>query len=241
VNKGEKRELTVTYPEDYGAKDLAGKQILFKVHVKDVKLRELPELDDEFAKDLGEHSTLDELKKHIRERLEKDMQNRMEHFLREQAITRVTADSKVEIPPLLKARAAASIFEQEVENLVQRGANRDAVLAERDRLIGAADTEAERQLKLSFVTDEIAKRESLDVSDEELNKSMEEMIEESEGEDPRVRSYFNSERVRERYRDQLRVRKILDFVVSNATIEEVDEADVLREEAEISEEEKGDS
>lgn len=224
ASKDDKRQIVVDYPEDFRAKELAGKKITFAVAVKDIKVRQLPELDDDFAKDLGEYETLEALKQHVRENLEKDFRKRIDHFVREQALMKVVADSKVEIPPKLKSKVAASIFEQEIEKLTYRGAEREAVTAERDKIAEFADAEAARQLKVTFVSDEIARQENLNVSDEELNRSLEETIKESEQTDPRVRSYLSSERVRERYREQLRLGKILDFIVSNAKIEEVEQA-----------------
>ncbi len=224
AGKDNKKQITVAYPEDFRTKELAGKEITFAVTVKDVKVRQLPDLDDDFAKDLGEYDTLDKLKQHVRENLEKDLRKRIDHFVREQALMKVVTDSKAEIPPKLRSKVAASIFEEEVKKLAYRGADREALTAERDKIAEFAEAEAARQLKVTFVTDAIARQENLDVSDEELNQSLEETIKESEQTDPRVRSYLNSERVRERYREQLRVGKILDFIVSSAKIEEVDQA-----------------
>lgn len=241
MEKDETKKITVTYPEDYRAKELAGKEILFEVKVKDIKLRQLPELNDDFAKDLGEHGTLDELKQHIRERLEKDMERRIEQFMRDQAVTKVVADSKLEIPPKLKDRVAASIFEEEVNRLAQQGASRESINEQRDKLTEYVETEAERQLKLRFVVDEVAGKENIDISEEELEKSLEEISKESEEQESRVKEYFKSERVRERYREQLRVKKILDFIVDNAKIEEVDNLEPEPEPTESPEQEEGDS
>ncbi len=226
MTKDERKDVTVAYPDDFRAKELAGQSVRFAIQVRDTKLRELPEIDDEFAKDLGEYDSLEELKKHIRESLQKDLEKRVEHFLREQAVQKVTAASNVDLPPKLKARVAANVFEEEVKRLSQSGMDRETITADRDQLAEFAEAEATRQLKVTFVTDEIAKRENLSVSDEELNQSIEEMLQESGEEDARVRSYFNSERVRERYRDQLQVKKILDFIVGNAKIEEVTETEM---------------
>jgi len=214
---------------------------MFHVKVKDIKLRQLPELNDEFAKDLGEHTTLDALKAHIRERLEKDMERRIEQFMRDQAVTKIVADSKLEIPPKLKNKVAASIFEEEVNRMMQRGGTREAVYAERDKLVEYADAEAERQLKLTFVTDDIAKKENLAVTDEELEKSLDELSKESDDEKVKIKEYFKSERVRERYREQLRIKKILDFIVDGAKIEEVESLESGTEAREDSEKEEGDS
>jgi len=213
--KDGKKRITVNYPEDYSAKDLAGKEIQFDVKIKDIKLRELSELDDDFG--------------------------RIEDFLREQAISKITSESEVEIPPKLKSKVAASVFEEEVTKLAQQGANRETLTAQREKITEFAAKEAERQLKLTFVTDEIAKRENLGISDEELNESIEKMLEESEGVGADIRDYFKTERARERYRDQLRVKKILDFIVDGAKIVEVDEAEAESESTETEDESKGDS
>jgi trigger factor len=222
MSQNEEKRISVHYPEDYRAKDLAGKKVTFDVKMKDIKLRELPEINDEFAKDVG-YQDLNELKVRVQENLLKDLEKRIEHFLREQALGKVVAESKVEIPPKLKSRVAASLFEEEIQRMAQQGADRETITERRDKIIEFVALEAERRLKLNFVTDEISRRENLDVPDDELKKSIEETIAEAESSDPRIRNYFNSERVRERYKEQLRVKKILDFMVNNAKIEEVDQ------------------
>jgi trigger factor len=218
----EQKRIVIKYAEDYRAPDLAGKEVTFAVKMKDIKLRELAEINDDFAKDIG-YANLDEMKVKVRENLLKDLEKRIEHFVREQALGKIVADSKVEIPPKLKTRVAASIFEEEIRRMAQQGLDKEAITAQRDKMVTFSDAEAERRLKINFVTDEIARREKLEVPDEELKKSIEETIAEAETTDARIRSYFNSERVRDRYREQLRVRKILDFIVNNATIKEVDQ------------------
>ncbi|GAB4345660.1 MAG: trigger factor [Candidatus Abyssubacteria bacterium] len=224
--KDEKRRIKVTYPDDYRDAELAGKEIEFDVTVKDVKLRELPQLDDDFAKELGQFETLEELKKHTRENLQKDLERRLDHFVREQALSKLTNESKVEIPPKLKSRVAASIFEDEIRNLAYQGVKKETITEQRDKIVEFADAEAARQLRALFVTDEIARRENISVSDDELKQSIENTIKDSD--DPRMRDYLNSERVRERYRQQLLRNKILDFVIENAKIIEVEKADFER-------------
>lgn len=221
MQKNEARDVSVKYPDDFRTKELAGKDVMYHVTLKDVKLRQLPEVDDAFAKDLGECNTLEELKKTVREGLEKDMQRRIEHLMREQGIAKVVSESKLEIPPKLKAKVAASIFEEQVRSLASRGVDRETITAQRDKIAEQATTDAERQLKARFVADEIARRENITVSIEELNQRIEEMISEAEDKS-QAGTYFNSERVRESYRDQILAQKILDFVVNNARIIEAE-------------------
>jgi len=241
MKKGETGNISVKYPDDFSTKELAGKQIVLSVTVKDVKIRQLPDLDDEFAKDLGTYTTLEELKQSVRENLQKDLAKRLEQFTREQALMTVLANTKVEIPPKLRSRVGASIFEEEVRKLAYRGADKETITAARDKISEFAEAEAARQLKVTFVADEIARRENLSVTDEELSQSIEETIAQAEDEDPRIRTYFNSERVRDRYREQMRIRKILDFIVSNATIVEVDPAETPADSAQTPEPEGGES
>ncbi len=227
--KDEERRIKVKYPDDYKAQELAGKEIEFDVKVKDVKLRELPALDDDFAKDLGEHETLDELKKNVRERMAEDLEKRAQEHLREQAIAKIVAESQMDVPARFKAKIAASVFEEQVKNLAQYGTDRETITAQRDQIAEFANKEAERQLRVSFVTDEIAEREGIGVSDEDLEKNLDEMAGASQDEAANLREYFKQESVRERYRDQLRVKKILDFIVDGAKIEEVDEVEAESE------------
>ncbi|MBI5118336.1 trigger factor [Candidatus Poribacteria bacterium] len=221
MQKNEARDVSVKYPEDFRTKELAGKDVTYHVTLKDVKLRRLPDVDDAFAKDLGEYNTLEDLKKNVREGLEKDMQRRIEHLMREQGISKVVSESKLEIPPKLKARVAASIFEEQVRSLASRGVDRETITVQRDKIAEQAAVDAERQLKARFVADEIARRENITVTTEELNQRLEEMIASSEDQ-TQARTYFNSERVRESSRDQMLAQKILDFVVNNARIIEVE-------------------
>lgn len=230
--KEEEKRFEIKYPDDYKSENLAGKEIEFDVKIKDVKLRELPELDDDFAKDLGEHETLEELKKNTKERIEEDIERRLQDHLREQAIAKLVAESQIEVPPRLKAKVAASVFEEQVRNLATYGADRETITSQRDQIVEFADKEAERQLKVSFLTDEIAERESIGVSDEELTESIEEIATEAESRNPNIREYFEREGAHERHRDQLRAKKILDFVVDNAKIEEVDDAEAEPESTE---------
>jgi trigger factor len=225
MEKDEERRVKVKYPDDYKSEDLAGKEIEFEVKIKDVKLRELPELDDDFAKDLGEHETLDEMKKNIRERLTEDLEKRMQDLLREQAIAKIVAESKLDVPARFKAKITASVFEEQVRNLAQYGTDRETITAQRDQIAEFAGKEAERQLRVSFTTDEIAEREGIVVSDEDLEESINEMTGSSPDGGANLREYFKPERVREQHRDQLRAKKILDFIVESAKIEEVEEVE----------------
>ncbi len=244
VSKDEEKRIEVRYPDDYKAEELAGKEVHFEIKVKDVKSRELPELDDDFAKDLGEHETLDELKKHWKEKLAEDMEKRMENYLREQALAKIVESSDVDVPPRLRARVSASVFEEQVRNLAQYGTDRETITAQRDQIAEFAEKEAERQIQVSFVSDAIADAESLSISDEELDKSLEEMAKGSEGggsDAPDIREYFKQPATRERYRDQLRAKKILDFIVEGAKIEEVEEAPADPEPQETEQDKEGDS
>ncbi len=247
ISKDEDKKIEVNYPDDYHAEDLAGKAVRFEVKIKDVKVRELPELDDDFAKDLGEHETLDELKDHWKKKIEEDLEKRMEELLREQALMKIVEASKVDVPPRFKEKVAASIFEQRVNSMAQYGTDRQTIASQQDQLVEFAEKEADRQIRVSFVSDEIAERESLTVSNDELENSLNEMEEKSKadgpegGKGPDLREYFKQEQVRERYRDQLRARKILDFIVDGAKIEEVEEGQVEPEIQEPTEDKEGDS
>ena len=107
----EDREIKVTFPKEYFSKDLAGKEAMFKVKLHEIKKKELPELDDEFAKDVSEFDTLEELKSSIKERLETSAKQKEKYETEENAVKAVCEDVKVDIP--------AGMIEAEIDNTIR--------------------------------------------------------------------------------------------------------------------------
>ncbi|HEV2727545.1 MAG TPA: trigger factor, partial [Solirubrobacterales bacterium] len=169
---GEEREVKVTFPEDYQAEHLAGEEAVFKVKVKEVREKVLPELDDDFASDASEFETLEELRSDIREKVGAALGSRAEEDFRIAAIDAAVEEATVEVPEELATARATERWERMERQLAQRGMDPNAFLQmqgkTRDELIEETKPDAEKELKRESVVTAIAEAEEIEVSEEEM-------------------------------------------------------------------------
>ena len=173
---GEKKDVTVTFPEDYHAEDLAGKEAVFHCLVHEIKEEQLPELDDEFAKDVSEFDTLEELKNSTRERLEKYAKASEERQMQDAALAKGVEANEVEIPSVMIEDEIDRMIQELDQQLRYQGLSVDQYVefvgkdakAFRDEL----RPDAERQVKTRMLLNGIAEAEKIEVSQEELEKEL---------------------------------------------------------------------
>lgn len=167
---GECRELDLILPDDYPVEERRGKQAHFSVTVKEIRVRHLPELDDEFAKDVGDFQTISELKDGIRRTLEENLERRREREQRE-SIRRQLLEKNVFDPPpsMVNARAQYVRALQDID-LRRMGSSLDELLKEDKEAANRIQTRAEEETRLSLILDRIAKQEKIEVSDEEYRQ-----------------------------------------------------------------------
>lgn len=220
LNAGDEKEIKVTFPEDYGIEELKGKEAVFKVKIHDIKEKELPELDDEFAKDVSDFETFEEYKVHLREVLEREAQNQARKQMEEQLLSQVVEGAKVDIPDVMVEREIDNMLSNFEFGLYYRGLTLKRYL----ELTGTsmADLraqyrqEAYTRVKTGLVLEKIAKVEDIEVTQEDLDKELEELA-----------GQFNItvDEARERYaeglerrKDEILTRKTIDFLMDNAVI-----------------------
>ena len=214
-------DIKVTFPEDHDRKDLAGKDVAFHVVVKEVKERVLPALDDEFAKDAGSCDTLDEFRTRIREQLEETQKNRAEGELKWQALMAIVDSSSFELPKSAVEHVAEDLFMNKVRQLYGAGITEADIAEREEELRKECAGDAELELKIACVEQEIAKREGLIVTDEEIEQEKTDLKDTGlKGET--VDEYFEAPDLRERYRIRMLRRKALDLVIEAARIKEVE-------------------
>jgi len=218
---GEEVEVNVTFPEQYHAEHLAGKPVVFKVKVNDVKVKEVPALDDEFAKDASEFDTLAELRADVKAKLEKDAQNRADAEMRNALVEKVSANTEVEVPN--------AMIEAQIENMLMelnyqlqfQGLSLQQLLEMTGRSVDELKAErradAEKLVKSSLVLEAIAKAENVEVSDEEFNAELEKMASMYNMEADKLKSSLRETDV-EDIKGQIKIRKTIDLLVNNATI-----------------------
>jgi trigger factor len=169
---GEEREVSITFPDDYENRDLAGRPATFAVTVKEVKEKRLPELDDDFASDTAGFETLEELREDIRAKLLEHDERTIESEFREAALDAVVAGSQVDVPaPLAQARAG-ELWERMVHTLGHQGISKDAYLRiagkTEEEVVAQALPEAEQALKREAVIAAIVEAEGIEPDDESL-------------------------------------------------------------------------
>ena len=217
---GEK-EIKVTFPKEYFSKDLAGKDATFKVKLHEIKKKELPELDDEFAKDVSEFDTLDELKKSIKEKLTKNNEQRAKYETEDAAIKAVCEESELDVP--------SGMIELEIDNMLkdfeQRLAYQGLNLEQYLKMLGKTEEEIRKEyepqaieaIKSRLVLEAVIKAEKIEASEEEVKAKMEEMAK-SYGKD--VEELSKNENLKNYLEDGIKSEKALEFIVANAKFTE---------------------
>jgi trigger factor len=175
---GEQRTLQVTFPDDYGAEELAGKQARFETEVKEVREKRLPELDDEFALQAGGFDTLDELRQDIERRAREADEGRVRDEFREAALDAVVETSKIDIPHDVIHGKAHDIWHQMEHRLRRSGIDPAQYLAisgkTEEEMLEEAEPDAEKSLRREAVLAAIVETENVEASDEELVEALRE-------------------------------------------------------------------
>ncbi len=179
MNIGEEKDINVTFPEEYFSKELAGKEATFKVKLHEIKKKEMPKLDDEFAKDVSEFDTLDELKASIKEKLEEENTSKAKYETEEEAIKTVCDDVKVEIPSGMVETETDNMIKEIEQRLMYQGLNLAQYLQMMNKteadMRKELEEQATRQVKVRLVLEAIIKAEKIEAAEEEINAKLEEM------------------------------------------------------------------
>ena len=177
---GDNVEVDVTFPEEYGAKDLAGKEATFKVKIKEVKTTELPELDDEFVQDVDDEcDTVDEYKKKVKERLEDNKNKEATRAKEDEAVAKVVDDSKMDIPDAMVEMQVEQMMREFSQSLAMQGMSFEQYMqfsgVDPEKFKEQAKPEALKRIGTSLVLEKIAEVENIEVTDEDVEAKMKEM------------------------------------------------------------------
>ena len=214
---GDKAAADVEMPAAHPHAKLKGKTATFKLELKDLKERVLPEADDEFAKDLGEFETLDALKQDIRQRLEKQAKEQHENAVAEQLVLALVEKNPIPVPPSLVERQAR-ITEQEILGRARnQGGN---VTGLGDELRSKVIADAEVKVRAGLLMAEIAKKEGVKIGDEDIEKGIAELAEQSGKNVAKVRAEYRDAKRREMLIGMILENKVLDIIEAKAKIED---------------------
>ncbi len=218
---GEEVEVNVTFPETYHAENLAGKPVVFNVKVNDVKVKEVPALDDEFAKDTTEFETLAELRADVRAKLEEQSKNNAEAEMKNTLVEKVCENTELEVPEAMVQHQIDNMLMELNYQLQYQGLNLQQLLEMTGRGIEELREErkadAERLVKSSLVLEAIAEKEAVEVTDADVEAELEKMAAMYNMEVEKIKSSLR-ETDMEDIKGQIKIRKTIDLLVENATI-----------------------
>ena len=223
VKKGDKKEFAIDFEEDYVNPRLAGKSIRFNVEVTDIKVMELPELNDDFVKGLGvEFDTVDELKKKIREDLTEREEKRIDTELRNSILEKVSDSVVFELPESLVEEEINASVENMRQNLLRSGATFEKLGLDLEKMKADLRPTAEKNVKGALILGEIARQNEIDVDEKELSQGFEDVAEQSGHPAETVRKYYEANNLVETFRHTLIKEKTLKYLVENASVTEVE-------------------
>jgi trigger factor len=220
ASAGESRRIEVTFPEDYPDEQLAGRDAVFSVDVKEVREKALPELDDDFASEASEFDTLEELREDIRRRLAEVVDERIEQDFRVAAVDAAAENATVAVPDELALAAATERWERAERQLAARGMSPDAYLQmqgkTRDEVIAESKPDAERELRREAVLAAIADEEEIEASEEEMIDALAHTAEHERTSPEKLLKRLRQDGRDAMVREDIRIRKAIDVVADAA-------------------------
>ena len=215
---GEEFDVNVTFPEEYHAKELAGKEAVFKIKLHEVETKELPELDDEFAKDVSEYDTLDELKASIRKGMEEQADREAELNVENALVDQVIESMEGEIPQAMYDNRMDEMVNEYRYRLQQQGLQLEMYLQYLNQTMAqfrdSFKEQAEKQVKIRLALEAVAAAEGIVASDEDFDAEVKHIADQYKMEEDRVRAIVNEAEVK----GDLAVNKAIDFLKQNAEI-----------------------
>jgi len=216
---GEDRTVKIEFPEDYGAEDLAGKEAEFAVTVKEVKAKELPELDDDLAAEAG-FDTLDELRADIRERISEAESGRVEAEFREAALDAAVANATVEVPEALVEARSRELWDQMLHSLSHQGISKEMYLQisgrSEDDILADGKADAELQLKREAVLAAVVEAEGIEPGEGEILAALEEAAPQEGTSAKKLLERMKSANRLDTFKAELANRKALDLLTESA-------------------------
>ena len=240
VKAGESKDVVVTFPEEYQAKELAGKEAVFKCTVHEVKFEELPELDDEFAKDVSEFDTLAELRDDARARILESVKLQCENEAKDKVIAQVYENNKIEAPATMVADEMDRMIQELEQQMRYQGLNIQQYLqftgSTLDDFRNEIKPEAEKRVATRIVLRSIGEVENVEVTDEDLDKELQRMSEAYNTDPENIKKMLGEENLAF-FRKDIALTKVMDMLYNEAKITLVKAKDLEAKNAEEKSEE----
>lgn len=227
VKAGEQKTVEVTFPEEYGNKELAAKASSFAVTVREIKAKQLPELNDEFAMQFGEFETLDELKAKLAELHENQETARIKADLQDRLVKVLIEKNEIEVPPALVDRQLQIMLSNMKNRLAQQRLSLEMMGMNEDSFKAHYRESAENQVKGSLLLDAVAKKEGVTVEEADIEAKLRAMAEEAGQDFDRVKSFYEqNHNAKENLVAHLNEEKVLGYLLDKAVVVEVSKGEL---------------
>lgn len=219
VSTGEEKDVKVTFPEEYHAEDLAGKEAVFKCKVHEIKEEELPEINDDFVKDISEFDTLEELKADVKERLVKEAAGKDENQMKNSALEKVVEANDIDVPDVMVESEIESMMSEFEQQLRGQGMDLDSYFkymgTDSKTFRDSLKDEAHKKVKTRMIVTAIAEEEKFEASDEDVQKEIESMAQMYGLEADKVKEMLGEQNINMISGD-IKLRKAIDCIYDNA-------------------------
>ena len=211
------KEIKVKYPEDINDKELAGKEAVYKVKVSEIKEKELPDLDDDFAKSVGaDYQKLDDLKEHIKKQLNEQAKYEAEREFQDLLMEKVSEKCIFEVPEVLIEKQLENMFHNLEEDLKIRNMTLEdyykMIKADEEKVKKEFRVIAEKQIKQELIIDKIIQDDKITAADEEVNKKIEEIAESTNQKPLKVRAMFEKNKTLDNLKEQIKREKVIEIL-----------------------------
>ncbi len=218
---GEECEVNVTFPTEYHAAELAGKPATFKVTVKEIKVKELPELNDEFASEVSEFDTLEEYKKDVEKKLAEKKEIEANSKNEDAVVAKVVENASMEIPEKMIDAQAENMVQDMARRMQSQGLSLDMYLKYTgmtvEQMKEQARPDAEKRIRTRLVLEAVAKAENIQISDEKVDEEVAKMAEAYKMEVEKLKSYMSESDVKQ-MKEDLAVQQAVDLLVAEAKL-----------------------
>jgi trigger factor len=217
MSPGEEKEFEVTYPEDYGQERLAGKTVKFRAKVTGVRKKELPELNDEFAQDLGDYRTMDELRAAVKKSLFDQRQEEAQREAKDKIVEHMVDEHEFPVPEAFVTRQIENRVEQRLRTLSQQGVDPKSFNLDWDSIKQAQREPATREVKASLLLSRVAEKESIGATRDEVDKQVERMARQQREAFAPLRIKMEKDGTLNRIASHIQTEKTLNFLFEHAT------------------------
>jgi trigger factor len=228
--KGEEKEFTLKVPDDYPQAEFAGKDATFKVRVDEIKEEKLPELNDDFARQVGsEYENLEQLKEEVEKRLSQGAEERSRHNFEDKVIQELTDRSKVEFPPVLVEAEIDDMLNEQAKRLGWDEKRLEEYLERTDKTVEQLREEmlpsAEKRVTTSLLLGKVSEEEKIEVSEGEIDAEIERMVGEARERQEELKAYLNTPQSRNSIKNMLLTRRTVEMLLNIARGEGIEQND----------------